>query len=472
MSDSPDRLAQLFSDIALEAGVAIMRIYESGATVRLKDDRSPVTEADEVAEAIILERLAMVLPGVPVIAEECAARGILPETADSFILVDPLDGTKEFINRNGEFTVNIALIESRRPVAGCVFAPAIGALYAGGTRALRRVGGSETEVKTRSYPKAGLTALCSRSHPDPASDAFLAGVPIADRREAGSSLKFCRVAEGVADIYPRFGPTMEWDVAAGHAVLQAAGGQVLMPDGEPFLYGKAGAGYRNASFVAWGRKPLASAVSAMSRFSRPGQAASAAAASPGAARKRAPCRVVAKQEEAVVLDGEDRGIARRRDPARDRHRIIAAEAGGVDGGIGQECCAIALIGETPGGAVPDQLVGREAENRVSRGEIGDGIIAGEGEAGDGIDGDALGQSHLGDGKPAILAGNGLLRRQQGQGAGEQRGQRGPARAGGGGTGAGGQGGHPGNGRRRERAPFWARRKIATASKKCGPLRFR
>jgi 3'(2'), 5'-bisphosphate nucleotidase len=257
VTPAPDRIASLFSDIALEAGTAIMRIYEKGVTATLKADRSPVTEADEVAEAIILERLATVLPGVPVLAEECAARGIVPEACDSFILVDPLDGTKEFLSRNGEFTVNIALVEERRPVAGCVFAPATGALYVGGTTARRRVGGGEREIRTRVYPAGGLTALCSRSHPDPASDAFLAGLTIQDRREAGSSRKFCRVAEGVADVYPRFGPTMEWDVAAGHAVLAAAGGQVVLPDGEPFLYGKAASGYRNTAFVAWGGAILA-----------------------------------------------------------------------------------------------------------------------------------------------------------------------------------------------------------------------
>src|SRR6185369_10321474 len=169
VTPAPDRIASLFSDIALEAGTAIMRIYEKGVTATLKADRSPVTEADEVAEAIILERLATVLPGVPVLAEECAARGIVPEACDSFILVDPLDGTKEFLSRNGEFTVNIALVEERRPVAGCVFAPAAGALYAGGTTAWRRSSGAEREIRTRAYPAGGLTALCSRSHPDPAS---------------------------------------------------------------------------------------------------------------------------------------------------------------------------------------------------------------------------------------------------------------------------------------------------------------
>nr|WP_284316498.1 3'(2'),5'-bisphosphate nucleotidase CysQ [Labrys miyagiensis] len=254
---SHDDLAHAFADIAREAGAAIMQIYARGCAARMKEDRSPVTEADEVAEAIILERLAKLVPDVPVVAEECAAKGVLPDNVGTrFILVDPLDGTKEFINRNGEFTVNIALIENGRPVAGCVFAPAVDTLYAGGDTAWRVQNGVTSEIATRDYPSEGLTALCSRSHPDPKSEAFLANYTIADRSEAGSSLKFCRVAEGAADVYPRFGPTMEWDVAAGHAVLSAAGGTVLMPGGAPFTYGKTESGFKNVAFVAWGQDEL------------------------------------------------------------------------------------------------------------------------------------------------------------------------------------------------------------------------
>ena len=251
-----DTFAERFAAIAREAGAAIMTVYARTIVSRLKEDRSPVTEADEIAEAIILEHLAKVAPGIPVIAEESVAKGIMPDCGDRFILVDPLDGTKEFLNRNGEFTVNIALIDQGRPVAGCVFAPAVDALYAGGRAAWREVAGKRETIRTRAYPAAGLTALCSRSHPDAKSEAFLARFTIAERREAGSSMKFCRVAEGEADVYPRFGPTMEWDVAAGHAVLAAAGGQVVMPDGSPFLYGKQQAGLKNVAFVAWGREVL------------------------------------------------------------------------------------------------------------------------------------------------------------------------------------------------------------------------
>jgi 3'(2'), 5'-bisphosphate nucleotidase len=252
-----DHLAREFGRIAREAGAVIMSIYAGEAAARLKDDRSPVTEADEAAEAVILARLADLLPDVPVVAEESVAKGIVPETGERFLLVDPLDGTKEFLSRNGEFTVNIALVEARRPVAGCVYAPAIDALYAAGSHAWRVAGAAETGLSTRAYPLGGLTALSSRSHPDAQSEAFLASIPVTERREAGSSLKFCRVAEGVADVYPRFGPTMEWDVAAGHAVLAAAGGCVVRPDGSPFLYGKRESGYRNGAFVAWGGRPFA-----------------------------------------------------------------------------------------------------------------------------------------------------------------------------------------------------------------------
>jgi 3'(2'), 5'-bisphosphate nucleotidase len=240
-----DDLARAFAVVAREAGAAIMAVYSRGATARLKEDRSPVTEADEIAEGIILDALRSLLPGVPVVAEESAAKGVLPETGERFVLVDPLDGTKEFLNRNGEFTV-----------AGCIYAPAIDAMFAAGRHAWRDDGGGETRLAVRPYPKVGLTALCSRSHPDPASDALLARLPIAARVEAGSSLKFCRVAEGVADVYPRFGPTMEWDIAAGHAILAAAGGRVVDPDGAAIRYGKRHSGYRNAAFIAWGGEPL------------------------------------------------------------------------------------------------------------------------------------------------------------------------------------------------------------------------
>lgn len=248
-----DDLPTHFSHIAREAGAEIMGVYTAGPVARLKDDRSPVTDADERAEAIILARLAQLLPDVPVIAEESASHGQTPVIGRRFILVDPLDGTKEFISRNGEFTVNIALIEDGVPVAGVVYAPAIDALYAGdGKGAWRETAAGRSPIRVRPRPTEGLTALCSRSHPDARCDAFLAGLPIASRVEAGSSLKFCRIAEGAADVYPRFGATMEWDIAAGHAVLAAAGGRVLRPDDGAIAYGKTDQAYRNGPFVAWG----------------------------------------------------------------------------------------------------------------------------------------------------------------------------------------------------------------------------
>ena len=260
-ADARDRLAECFAALCVAAGAVVMAVYRAGGEARLKHDRSPVTEADERAEALILERLGRQLPGWPVLAEEAAARGEGLAACARFILVDPLDGTREFIGRNGEFTVNIGLVAEGVPVAGAVYAPALERLWSGGATArVRRVapGGDlataveDRPLRTRQAPAAGWTALASRSHGDAETEALLARLPIAERRAAGSSLKFCVVAEGEADVYPRFGPTMEWDTAAGEAVLRAAGGVVLRPDGQPFRYGKAEAQYRNGAFVAWG----------------------------------------------------------------------------------------------------------------------------------------------------------------------------------------------------------------------------
>ncbi len=180
-------------------------------------------------------------------------------------MVDPLDGTREFISRNGEFTVNIALIEKGQPIVGCVYAPAREAMYIAGATAFRAelAPGAALPpldhlpaIRTRGYPEVGLRAVASRSHLDPATEAVLKRLPIASRQNAGSSLKFCVIAQGDADVYPRLAPTMEWDTAAGQAVLVAAGGCVLGKDGAPLVYGKAAAGLRNDGFVAWGRAPL------------------------------------------------------------------------------------------------------------------------------------------------------------------------------------------------------------------------
>jgi 3'(2'), 5'-bisphosphate nucleotidase len=236
---------------AEDAGRLILDVYARDFSAQTKADGSPVTEADRRAEALILERLSAVAPGIPVVSEENASSHTLP-ALECFFLVDPLDGTKEFVSRNGEFTVNIGLIENGVPVLGVVYAPVKGALYwvdAEG-RACEVKAGRERVIRARARPAAGLTAAVSRSHLDTASSDFLAGYRLAGTISAGSSLKFCLIACGEADVYPRFGPTNEWDTAAGDAVLRAAGGRMLTPGGAVFRYGKPG--YRNGPYVAWG----------------------------------------------------------------------------------------------------------------------------------------------------------------------------------------------------------------------------
>lgn len=259
--DDKNAIAFEFARICSLAAVKIMEIYESDFEARGKDDKSPVTDADELAEETILAELEKALPGVPVLAEESFAAGFRPKTDGAFILVDPVDGTKEFINKNGEFTVNIALIENRAPTAGCVFAPARERIFVGGTQAWAGAlkAGSPVSadaldrISTRDRPAEGMTAVMSRSHADEKTQAFADARGVTEKVSAGSSLKFCLIAEGTADVYPRFGPTKEWDTGAGHAVLNAAGGAVLTPDGAPFLYAKEAVEYLNGAFVAWGR---------------------------------------------------------------------------------------------------------------------------------------------------------------------------------------------------------------------------
>lgn len=261
-----DALAVELARIVLSAGPAIMEVYSSQTEAREKTDGSPVTLADERAEAIILARLRALDPSTPVVAEEAVAAGGAIAIGGRFYLVDPLDGTREFIARNGEFTVNIGLIVDRTPVAGAVYAPARDRLWFAGRSAFAcdvALGAPLPEAShwrrlaTRSAP-AALVALASRSHADPQTEAFLAGLPISERISAGSSLKFCALAEGRADVYPRFAPTMEWDTAAADAVLRAAGGVILKPDGSRFLYAKSESGLRNSGFVAWGDPTAAS----------------------------------------------------------------------------------------------------------------------------------------------------------------------------------------------------------------------
>jgi 3'(2'), 5'-bisphosphate nucleotidase len=258
-----DELIEALLPAAVAAGRATLEVYHAAFTVTRKADQSPVTAADHAAEKIILEHLARLAPAVPVVAEEAAAAGAIPQVGEEFFLVDPLDGTKEFIHRRGEFTVNIALIRRRLPALGVVYAPVSGALYAGNVAAGRAfrcsqpaaaaTAGAREPLHVRPVPAAGITAVISRSHSTPQTEAYLRHYEVAERVSIGSSLKFCLVAAGEADLYPRLGPTMEWDTAAGHAVLAAAGGRVLAPGGEPLAYGKPD--FRNSFFIASGTLP-------------------------------------------------------------------------------------------------------------------------------------------------------------------------------------------------------------------------
>jgi len=239
--------------IARAAGQSIMAVYATDFGVSGKADSSPVTEADLRAEAVILAGLRLLAPAVPIISEEAASAGDVPEAGSVFWLVDPLDGTKEFISRNGEFTVNIALVDHGVPVLGVVFAPALGRMYAGArdSGAFVEDDAGRRSIHCRAVPDEGLTVVASRSHGDTAAlDAFLNGRKVASLANAGSSLKLCLVAAGEADLYPRLGRTMEWDIAAGHAVLLAAGGSVADLAGKSLRYGKPG--LDNPHFVAAG----------------------------------------------------------------------------------------------------------------------------------------------------------------------------------------------------------------------------
>ncbi|HXK54250.1 MAG TPA: 3'(2'),5'-bisphosphate nucleotidase CysQ [Hyphomicrobiales bacterium] len=262
----------MISDIAsaaLAAGRAILDIERSGFHIAEKGDRSPVTEADARAEEIILARLRALAPHIEIISEEDSASGLPKSAPQRFFLVDPLDGTREFIAGNGEYTVNIALIENGRPVLGAVLAPASGLLFVGdGARGAFEASAPDADaeaasrarwrpISARPPRRDGLCALASRSHRDIGTENYLREIAATEITCIGSSLKFCWLASGKADLYPRFGPTMEWDTAAGQAVLEAAGGAVLNIDDTPLRYGKAGQGFRNPPFIARGKPPAA-----------------------------------------------------------------------------------------------------------------------------------------------------------------------------------------------------------------------
>ena len=260
-------LANALLPSVLAAGRIEMSYYNSAIVVEQKDDNSPVTLADREAEKVLLKTLASIAPDTPVIAEEAAAAGQLPAVEHQFFLVDPLDGTREFINKRGDFTINVGLVEEGTPIFGLVYAPALNTLYVSVAKdraVMANVSPDSSprtladcnpqEIRTRTPNPAALTALASRSHRSPETDEFLAKYAIADTRSAGSSLKFCLVAKGEADLYPRIGPTCEWDTAAAHALLAAAGGSVTTLDGSPLTYGKADSKFLNPHFVAWGKK--------------------------------------------------------------------------------------------------------------------------------------------------------------------------------------------------------------------------
>jgi len=251
----PD-LGSLLADIAEEAARLILPMWKSGLKVHAKADESPVTEADRRAETLILTRLAHWFPDKTVISEEDASEFGTPDRiGPRFFLVDPLDGTKAFVRGDPNFTVNIALIADGRPVAGAVTAPPSGETwFTGAGGALKRkIGESASHaIRARPWPGAEAVALASHTMKPEAMAALKEELGVGRVMPMDSSIKLCRIAEGAADIYLRHGPTMEWDIAAGHAVLLAAGGRLTAPDGAPFLYGKAATGFRNGPFIARG----------------------------------------------------------------------------------------------------------------------------------------------------------------------------------------------------------------------------
>jgi 3'(2'),5'-bisphosphate nucleotidase len=255
-------LAEAFVVAAIEAGAAILKVRREGYQAERKADSTPVTEADRAAERAILAHLRQIAPTLPVVAEEACSGGAVPAVDGQFFLVDPLDGTKEFVKGGDDYTVNVALIRERVPVVGVVLAPASGTLYAGiagkGAWRGRVAGGSVIERRPIQVRPAGsaIDVVASKSHRTPETDAYIARYEVGRLVSAGSSLKFCTVAEGGADLYPRMGTTMQWDTAAGDAVLRAAGGRTVALDGAALPYGPKGAGvvaYQNPWFVAGGR---------------------------------------------------------------------------------------------------------------------------------------------------------------------------------------------------------------------------
>jgi len=243
----PDQLLDLMLKAARAAAAEIMEVYLDEFDVYHKIDGSPVTMADQKAEKVILKTLEST--GIPFLAEESVADGHVPELGDRFFCIDPLDGTKEFLKRNGEFTVNIALIENGRPTHGVILAPASGATYLGSPAGAFEINYRNDLLPIRTNPNPPMRVVASRSHGHDALKGFCDALLVTDDVSVGSSLKFCLLAKGEAQLYPRFTPTSEWDTAAGQAILEAAGGAVLMLDGKPLTYGRGG-DHLNPFFIA------------------------------------------------------------------------------------------------------------------------------------------------------------------------------------------------------------------------------
>ncbi len=249
-------IAKLLPEVAVaarKAGAATLVHYEGEFAVNRKADGSPVTAADHASEAVMLEALHRLTPDIPVVSEEEVEAGRFPDVSSGrFWLVDPLDGTKEFVKRNGEFAVVVGLVVDFKPVAGVIYAPVLDTLYAGGEgRAWREKDGKKEDIRARVAASDGLVVAISRSHISDKFESYLATLPLKGRVACGSAIKFGLLAAGEADIYPRFGQTMEWDTAAGHAILEAAGGRMETKDGETLTYGKPG--FLNHGFIARGR---------------------------------------------------------------------------------------------------------------------------------------------------------------------------------------------------------------------------
>jgi 3'(2'), 5'-bisphosphate nucleotidase len=267
--DADRGLLEALLPVVLAAGRIEMNYFDAGVEVQTKADATPVTVADHEAEVVLVDGLNKVAPGVPVIAEESVAAGKVPETGSEFFLVDPLDGTRAFIANKPDFTINIGLIRDNQPIFGIIYAPALGKFFATlspedaveadiapDSQGERLSDYTFRPLHARDPDPNALVAFTSRSHAAHDTDEFLNRLPITETKKASSSLKFCLIARGEADLYARLGRTSEWDTAAGQAILTAAGGSVTTLDGAPLAYGKRGEGYINPHFVAWARGPL------------------------------------------------------------------------------------------------------------------------------------------------------------------------------------------------------------------------